>query len=326
MKISVIIISYNEKDYLPEAIECCLQQDTFEKGMELEIIIGDDGSSDGSQEIIEQYCKQYPDIVRSFVMERNITGPVIPSFRCSNVIRRGIEEARGEYIQILSGDDRFLQRDKISKAVAFLDQNEEYSCCYTDYRFFWDDGTEKPPKKTKKDQFSRPVLWSFEYRHISCYLFRKSVKHYLLDRFCDDTGLFFSCFLAGKAMHFQDPAFGYRQRDTGIMRTSDRVDLDLLEMLLFQDVQETGKLRRSSLAKFCVPTLRVWKYREKLKEPKYDKYFLAAQQKEGDNITCLRDWEDTSVQEKYTYYSLLVKMVFYRAVFKVLDIIETLVK
>lgn len=127
-------------------------------------------------------------------------------------------------------------------------------------------------------------------------------------------------------MHFQDPAFGYRQRDTGIMRTSDRVDLDLLEMLLFQDVQETGKLRRSSLAKFCVPTLRVWKYREKLKEPKYDKYFLAAQQKEGDNITCLRDWEDTSVQEKYTYYSLMVKMVFYRAVFKVLDIIETLVK
>ena len=85
MKISVIIISYNEKDYLPEAIECCLQQDTFEKGMELEIIIGDDGSSDGSQEIIEQYCKQYPDIVRSFVMERNITGPVIPSFRCAFV-------------------------------------------------------------------------------------------------------------------------------------------------------------------------------------------------------------------------------------------------
>ena len=56
MKLSIIIVSYNEKEYISEAIESCMSQ---EGKFDYEIIIGDDGSNDGSLEIIERYQEQY---------------------------------------------------------------------------------------------------------------------------------------------------------------------------------------------------------------------------------------------------------------------------
>lgn len=325
MKISIIIISYNEGKYLSEAIESCLKQDIFNKKIETEIIIGDDGSNDGSLEIIQHYAKSYPKIISYYIMERNITGPVISSFRASNVIKHGLEVAKGDYVQILSGDDVLSDEKKISSSLEFLENHSDYASCYTDYKHFWDDGRERFPKN-KKANFSRPVLWSFEYRHISCYLFRREVEKYLLNRFCDDTGLFYSCFIAGKAKHLQTVSFGYRQRATGIMSTSNSLELDLLELLLFQDVLNKGAYRKSSLAKFCMPLLRVWKSKDEIAEEKYKKYLKAARGVTNDYLNILNNWNDNSINLKISFYKMMLSMIFYRIIFKGLDIIETLIK
>lgn len=84
-KVSIILISYNEADYLKTAIESVLQQD-YEN---IELIIGDDGSSDGSIEIMKEYFDRYPDKISYFVMSRDEEiSNIIPSFRVSNVIRK----------------------------------------------------------------------------------------------------------------------------------------------------------------------------------------------------------------------------------------------
>ena len=49
-KVSMLIISYNEKEYLPRAIESCVNQTFKDK----EIIVGDDGSSDDTLEYLEK--------------------------------------------------------------------------------------------------------------------------------------------------------------------------------------------------------------------------------------------------------------------------------
>ena len=85
MKLSIVIVSYNEKEYLPEAIESCLNQDC---DFPFEIIIGDDGSDDGSIELIKQYQSCYPDKIRYFVMDRPESKDIIPALRVSNVIKR----------------------------------------------------------------------------------------------------------------------------------------------------------------------------------------------------------------------------------------------
>ena len=57
IKISIILVSYNEKQYLIDALESCIKQNIE---CNYEIIIGDDGSDDGSIDIIKEYKSRYP--------------------------------------------------------------------------------------------------------------------------------------------------------------------------------------------------------------------------------------------------------------------------
>ena len=102
MLVSILIPCYNAERWIAQAIESALTQTWTEK----EVIVVDDGSTDGSLEII----KHYADCIRWE------TGPN----RGGNVTRnRLLELARGEWIQYLDADD-YLLPDKISKQMAFL--------------------------------------------------------------------------------------------------------------------------------------------------------------------------------------------------------------
>ena len=59
---SIIVVSYNQKEYTAQAIDSCLSQDIQEP---YEIIIVDDGSDDGSVEMISDYASKHPDIIKA---------------------------------------------------------------------------------------------------------------------------------------------------------------------------------------------------------------------------------------------------------------------
>jgi glycosyltransferase involved in cell wall biosynthesis len=96
MKISVCITSYNQKHYLTEAIESVLNQSVHPG----EIIIVDDCSTDGSQEIISAYVGRYPNLIRPFYHERNCG--------IARTRTKALEAVTGDFVTYLDGDDRFL--------------------------------------------------------------------------------------------------------------------------------------------------------------------------------------------------------------------------
>lgn len=116
VKVSIVIVSYNEKSYLQQAIESCLNEDYED---EFEIIIGDDGSNDGSIDIIQQYATQYPDKIRYFVMDRTDVVDIIPSIRASNVIKTAFSKSDGEYLMVMSADDLIVDKSKIKRQIVF---------------------------------------------------------------------------------------------------------------------------------------------------------------------------------------------------------------
>ena len=267
-KLSVIIVSYNEREYLGLAIESCLQQ-KFD--YPYEIIIGDDGSNDGSVDLIREYEEKYPDIIKYYVMDRTEVKDVIPSIRVSNVLKRGFEMASGEYLTVLSGDDFWCDNLKWHRQVEFLENNEEYASCYTDFKYYWSEGREE--LRYTYDYLSRAELWSHYYVHISCFVFRRDALQYILDRFCDDTGMIFSILKAGKAKHIKGVSFAYRQRGGSIMHEAKRLELNVLEVALFQDIRNAGGYTVSSYAKYALPLLYVYRHRAELKQKLFDKYF-----------------------------------------------------
>lgn len=94
LSVSVIVPSYNHAEFLPERLESILRQ-TYDR---MEILILDDGSTDGSREIIEDYRRRYPDKIRTLYNEQN-SGSVFQQWR------RGLQQARGELIWICESDD-----------------------------------------------------------------------------------------------------------------------------------------------------------------------------------------------------------------------------
>jgi len=93
---SIIITSYNHRDYLREAIESVLAQTLPPH----EILVADDASTDGSQDLIRAYEKRYPGIVRGIFQPHNVG---IPRNRNS-----ALHAVTGNYVGILDGDDVFL--------------------------------------------------------------------------------------------------------------------------------------------------------------------------------------------------------------------------
>lgn len=103
--VSVIILSYNQSEYLADAIESVINQ-TYQLW---ELIIIDNGSTDNSQQLLQQYSR-HPKIRLVLHNENDhITK------RCNE----GIRLARGEYISILYSDDYYLP-DKLEKQIACI--------------------------------------------------------------------------------------------------------------------------------------------------------------------------------------------------------------
>ena len=122
-KVTIVICTYNQQDFIHETLDSVLGQ-TYPH---LEVIITDDGSTDTTPTILLDYGQRYPDKVHVVLSEQN-TG--IPAN-----INRGLALCTGELIVILDGDDLMLPV-KIEKQVTFLQDHPEATGCYHDAEVF----------------------------------------------------------------------------------------------------------------------------------------------------------------------------------------------
>ena len=298
--LSIIMVSYNEKEYIEEAIQACLHQNGIE---EIEIIIGDDGSSDGSSSVIEDFSREYPDTIKYFIMDRNPNEKIVPSVRVSNVIKRAISYAEGKYFLITSADDVIIGDNRLVSQIQLLNNQPNICAVYCDYKIFWPDQTEKYLKVSSS--LSRKVFWGCHYVHISCFVFRRCVIDNLLETLCDDTGVLFSILKTGKVKHMDLVGFAYRQRDKSIVHEADKMELAILELLLYQDVLNSGGFRISSLSRFSKPLDFVYKNREFLKNTKYEKYKEIGRKKGNDILSEMKELDDRVF--KKIYYWILIR-------------------
>ena len=91
IRTSVIIPVYNTAEYLRECLDSVLDQ----KQKDIEIILVDDGSDDGSLEIEEEYAANYP-FIRLLRQDHEYQG---------TARNRGLEIAQGEFVYFMDSDD-----------------------------------------------------------------------------------------------------------------------------------------------------------------------------------------------------------------------------
>ena len=317
IELSIIIVSYNEEAYIRDALESCLTQKC---NFSYEIIVGDDGSSDGTLPILDEYKRRYPEIFSYFVMERSNLSQMIPSLRVSNVIKAGFQRARGTYLMVMSADDVLIRDDKFQSQVDFLEGNKKFIACCTDFDLFWPDGRNQTVRM--RSSLSRISFWATQYVHISCFIFSRSVIANVLDRFCDDTGLIFSIMVTGKCSHLPVVAFGYRQRDKSIMASTDSLGLYVLELLVLQDALNSGHFCSASWARSAVALKYVFEHRKMLGDEKYERYFYHGGFKDNNYLQKIADYNQLPVLNRIPIKCVLYRALLYKLLFRIIRKID----
>ena len=131
--VSVSMITYNHEKYIKKAIEGVLMQKT---NFDFEILIHDDASTDGTTDIIKEYEKKYPEIIKPIYQTENQWSKGIRGM----MARYNFPRAQGKYIAICEGDDYWTDPYKLQKQVDFMEEHPEVSLCFHDRNILTLDG------------------------------------------------------------------------------------------------------------------------------------------------------------------------------------------
>jgi len=121
--VSVCMITYNHELYIREALDGVVMQKT---NFKIELILGEDCSSDETRKICENYAAKYPELIQLLPSDCNLG-------MSQNGIRT-LQSCKGKYIALLEGDDYWTDPLKLQKQVDFMELNPEYSMCFTRFR------------------------------------------------------------------------------------------------------------------------------------------------------------------------------------------------
>jgi len=130
--VSVLMITYNHESYIAQAIEGVLMQKT---DFAIEIVIGEDCSTDRTREIVLDYQKKYPELIRVIISDNNVG--------MMNNSKRTMAACRGKYMAICEGDDYWTDPYKLQKQVDFLEANEDCTLCFHATKFIYENNPER---------------------------------------------------------------------------------------------------------------------------------------------------------------------------------------
>lgn len=124
LKVQVLLNTYNQVEFIKEAIDSILMQET---SFEFTLLLCDDGSSDGTTEVCRSYQEQHPEKIKLIVNKR-INNIKILGRPCGiHSMVNGFMNLTGEYFAILSGDDYWTDPLKLQKQHDYLNEHSEYS-------------------------------------------------------------------------------------------------------------------------------------------------------------------------------------------------------
>ena len=231
--ITIGVSAYNRVNYLPFCLDSLLSQSY----PNCEIIVVDDGSTDGTAELMQ---KSYPQV--KYIKKEN-GGDA----SAKNVVA---QTGSGEYIVFNDSDDVFYP-DTVERLYNAIDKNSPCSCSYGTYQTIDAEGRELPTKRKMTDFPSGDITEKL-LKHIivnSCGTLMP--RRFFLEcgsfdtalRVCHDWALFLEMSLKGKFYAVQEPVFLRRRHGSNLSSATYaklHVGLDVLEHFIasHEEVQE----------------------------------------------------------------------------------------
>ena len=125
--VSINCITYNQVDYIRQCLEGFLMQKT---NFDYEVLIHDDASTDGTDDIIREYAQKYPAIIKPIFEKENQYSKGIPISATYNYPR-----VKGKYVAVCEGDDYWTDPYKLQKQVDYMESHPECVIVHTGFYY-----------------------------------------------------------------------------------------------------------------------------------------------------------------------------------------------
>ena len=236
--LTYIIPVYNTAAYLPRCLQSIIDQPIAAD--DYEVLVVDDGSSDGSSEVVERFAKDYPQV--RLLVQRNAG--------VSAARNVALENARGRYVAFVDSDD-YLED---SVAAVLLDRvvDDGLDVLVFNYSRLMPDGTNCGDSDAKKDATTSPMTGiDYLQEHVMTpYIWRYLVRRGLLEdlglRFdtsliaCEDGEFIARFMLAAQRVAHQDiSGYCYVNRDDSAMHNPDA---DHVKRRIFSQVDAAASI------------------------------------------------------------------------------------
>jgi len=252
MKISFIVTYYNQKNFVKDSLASILAIDF---PCNYEILIGDDGSTDGTVDEIKRFCSKYPNIIKYFVMPRdnNITYDSI--LRVSANRLNALKHATGDYVMFLDGDDFYCDKDFVKLALEQFYKNNNIVACAFGYENYF-------PKGNKRKECFLPKVGLFDvkkyvervYTPSGAVVFRnifdtEKIKLLEKNKIFDDNLITIFALQFGKLYCFKDVIYTYRQCDGSSWNSKNDAEKNLLNAMDFYIISTVSPKFKKELLK-----------------------------------------------------------------------------
>lgn len=282
MKISFLVTYYNQEQYVRQSLDSIL---SIDKPDDWEILVGDDGSNDGTVEIVNEYIKRFPDEIKLFVMPREESEEVDFVKRASANRLNLLEHCSGDCFCTLDGDDFYIDSSFVKEAISIFEKKSNISIVSFGYKYFKDgmlQGEELLPYQTDQ-QIETEDYINNRYLHAGACVYKiawdKNRIDYLKNiGFFDDNDIVINSLSYGDMYYLNRPVYAYRQTGKSIYTSMKRLEQAVLNTLgydvdkLLIDSSYTDALTNRYGS--AILTMYVWRKRIKVKlgEAMYNRY------------------------------------------------------
>lgn len=262
LKVSVCCLAYNHASYIRQCLDGFLMQKT---NFPIEILIHDDASTDGTQDIIREYEAKYPDIIKPIYQKENQYSKGVSISLTYNWSR-----AKGKYIAMCEGDDYWTDPYKLQKQVDFLESHPDYVMCSHKYQIYEQESNEYvnilPEIENEKgdDFFLTDLIVGKWLVQPLCMMCRKSAledKRLERYKYMIDTVFIYNLLTQGKAFCLSDTMGVYRVQNRGIWSgksLNEKIFMQLKAVKSICDIEKTDVAARFLLFQFSKPISRIW--------------------------------------------------------------------
>lgn len=268
MKISFLVTYYNQVHFVKQSLESILALDIL---CEYEILVGDDGSNDGTVDEIRKIIKTNPNI-KLFIMDRDPAIKYNPILRASENRLNLLKHARGEYYCFLDGDDWYTSKTFAKEAIHIMDSDNNISVCAFNFVWVSDDDIKLQYVSLPEGKSSGKKYLLTTYIHVAACVFRNILGKKKLElikdtKYFDDQDITIAHLDYGDIYYIPKVSFAYRQTGLSIWTSMTSYEKYILDAFHYDIMIRYSDKHAESIRKRYFSTLKfIWEERGKIYE------------------------------------------------------------